>query len=817
VFPVKASFFGTIDTAGFPKDAYYLFQSQWTSKPMVHLLPMNWTDYKPGQNVQVWTYSNAPTVELFLNGRSLGAKSFDSKTSTEGVKYLETTECSNDDKQFTTGTCPGSYQSPNGSSGKLHLTWNVPFAPGQLVAVARDADGNQVARDEVDTAGEPYTLKLIPDKTVLRDDGKALSYIETQVVDKDGVMVPDAGNTVKFTVGGAGTFAGADNGKQDDAEPYYLPTHDAFNGKVLGIVQSKTTTGPIRVTASADGLVPASTTLYSSDEQGDALVAVRPVERRVEVGRPPDLPATVTAVHADDSTETLPVTWSPLPAAALTRTGVYTVDGVVQGTQAPATATVTVYRHASIQSYSTAVEVGTAPFLPSRVRLIDNDGVSTLVPVTWDAVDPASYAAPGQFSVRGSVPGTSLRALATVRVTNDVTPNQNLAPLGSADASFTGWTNANNPPPTILPATMLDGNTTSGGWTNRYVEPQTNVLPAVSLSHASDWVTLRWPHPQHTGSLTAYFTVNANSQLPAAVTVSYWTGSDWVPVSHQQVTWATASNAPSTIAFDPVSTTRLKLDLASAAPRDPTAGNVTIAELQAPGDVVALNSTAALSDLRVDGRPVPGFDPGTLDYVDVGADPVAPEITATAAGNGTVAIQPPLTVPGTATVTVTSEDGSASKTYTLALVPSSTTATGGVGGTVPATLALSLGAPASFGAFAPGVDADYAAATTADVTSTAGDALLSVSDPDTAHPGHLVNGAFALAQPLRAHASSPLGTSTGPLAPLGAAPLGLLTYSGPVSHDPVAIDFQQSIARTDPLRTGSYSKTLTFTLSTTSP
>jgi hypothetical protein len=103
------------------------------------------------------------------------------------------------------------------------------------------------------------------------------------------------------------------------------------------------------------------------------------------------------------------------------------------------------------------------------------------------------------------------------------------------------------------------------------------------------------------------------------------------------------------------------------------------------------------------------------------------------------------------------------------------------------------------------------------VTSTAGDALLSVSDPDTAHPGHLVNGSFALAQPLRASASSPLGTPAGPAAPLGATPLGVLTYTGPVSHDAAQVTFQQAIARTDPLRTGSYSKTLTFTLSTTSP
>jgi hypothetical protein len=143
----------TVDTAGFPKDAYHLFQSQWTPKPMVHLVPMSWTDYKPGQSVTVFAYSNARPVELFLNGVSLGSKSFDVKTSTDGVKYKETTECSNDDKSSTSGTCPGSYQSPNGSSGKLHLTWKVPFAPGQRVAVARDADGNEVARDEQDTAG----------------------------------------------------------------------------------------------------------------------------------------------------------------------------------------------------------------------------------------------------------------------------------------------------------------------------------------------------------------------------------------------------------------------------------------------------------------------------------------------------------------------------------------------------------------------------------------------------------------------------------------------------------------------------------------
>jgi len=122
-----------------------------------------------------------------------------------------------------------------------------------------------------------------------------------------------------------------------------------------------------------------------------------------------------------------------------------------------------------------------------------------------------------------------------------------------------------------------------------------------------------------------------------------------------------------------------------------------------------------------------------------------------------------------------------------------TTADGGVGGSVGATLALTLGAPASFGAFTPGLAKDYTASTTANVISSAGDAALTSSDP-----GHLMNGTFALPEPL--------GVSFSKAA-----------WSAPVSNDPVTITFNQHVNATDPLRTGAYSKTLTFTLSTTSP
>jgi hypothetical protein len=127
-----------------------------------------------------------------------------------------------------------------------------------------------------------------------------------------------------------------------------------------------------------------------------------------------------------------------------------------------------------------------------------------------------------------------------------------------------------------------------------------------------------------------------------------------------------------------------------------------------------------------------------------------------------------------------------------------TQTTGPVGGSVPATLSLTLGVPGTFGAFTPGVTRSYTATTTATVISTAGDAALTVADPSTNHPGHLVNGAFFLPQPLQG-----LGT--------------IKTYAGPVSNDMVPATFTQQIASTDALRTGAYSKTLTFTLSTTTP
>jgi hypothetical protein len=170
--------------------------------------------------------------------------------------------------------------------------------------------------------------------------------------------------------------------------------------------------------------------------------------------------------------------------------------------------------------------------------------------------------------------------------------------------------------------------------------------------------------------------------------------------------------------------------------------------------------------------------------------------------------------PGQHTFTVVAYDSAGNRTEksaTYTVLPATQTG-GGVAGDVPATLNLTLGPAPAFGAFVAGVSSDYTTTTTATVTSTAADATLSVSDPSSFATGHLVNGAFSLPQALQASGGGPFAAVGG-----SAAPTALKTYGGPVTNNVSTLTFKQSIASTDPLRTGNYTKTLTFTLSTTQP
>jgi beta-galactosidase len=223
LWPARSSYFGIVDLAGFPKDVYYMYQSEWTNKSVLHLLP-HW-NWKPGQSIDVWAYyNNADEVEAFLNGKSIGIRK---KTGDD-----------------------------------LHVMWRVKYEPGVLKAVSR-RNGKVIMTTQITTAGKAYKIQLKADRSKISADGKDLSYITVSILDKNNIPVPDANNLVKFKVTGQGTLKAVDNGSQTDLDPFVSSEHRVFNGLGLAIIQAKTLAGKITISAVADGLQPATLIIES--------------------------------------------------------------------------------------------------------------------------------------------------------------------------------------------------------------------------------------------------------------------------------------------------------------------------------------------------------------------------------------------------------------------------------------------------------------------------------------------------------------------------------------------------------------------------
>lgn len=213
-WPARSSYFGIIDLAGFPKDVYYLYQSEWSNKQVLHLFPhWNWT---AGQDVDMWCYYNqADEVELFVNGKSQGVKTKD--------------------------------------ENHLHVVWRVKYEPGSVKVVARK-NGKIVGEKEIRTAGEPKKIRLTPDRNTLNADGKDLSFVTVEIVDAEGNLCPLADNLVHFEVEGNLFIAGVDNGSQTSMERFKDNKRKAFNGKCLVVLQNNGKTGAARLKAVAEGL-----------------------------------------------------------------------------------------------------------------------------------------------------------------------------------------------------------------------------------------------------------------------------------------------------------------------------------------------------------------------------------------------------------------------------------------------------------------------------------------------------------------------------------------------------------------------------------
>ena len=249
-WPARSSYFGMLDLCGFPKDRFYFYQALWSDKPVVHLLPhWTWPGFE-GKPIPVWVYANADSVELFLNGHSLGEKKF--STDTERITFPKAA------KPKTTnaiGELPLFPPTPE----TLHLAWSVPYAPGVLKAVAKK-NARIVSTDEARTAGVPATITLTPDRTEIIASGQDLSFVKVSILDKDGNVCPNADNEIDFTINdSAAEIAGLDNGDATNHEPFQGARHKTFHGLALVVLKSHfDTTGTVTVSAASRGLAPAT-------------------------------------------------------------------------------------------------------------------------------------------------------------------------------------------------------------------------------------------------------------------------------------------------------------------------------------------------------------------------------------------------------------------------------------------------------------------------------------------------------------------------------------------------------------------------------
>ncbi len=222
-YHTKSSYYGQIDTATFPKDAYYLYQAEWTDHriaPMVHLLP--YWDWNPGQAIDVRVFSNAPRIELRHNGATVGTLDID-----------------------------------HAHGSQLTGWWQIPYAPGEIEAIAYDTDGRVVATEVKRSFGDPRRIRLLADKPGLDADGTDLVFVTVLVEDENGDPVENAVNRVQVRVSGAGRLVGLDNGDSTDFDPYKGTSRRLFSGRLMAMVASTTEPGTVRIEVSSDGLMAA--------------------------------------------------------------------------------------------------------------------------------------------------------------------------------------------------------------------------------------------------------------------------------------------------------------------------------------------------------------------------------------------------------------------------------------------------------------------------------------------------------------------------------------------------------------------------------
>ena len=620
----KNSYFGIIDTAGLPKDSYYFYQSQWNDDVnTLHILPAwNADVVEENENgkVPVVVYTDAAKVKLTLTTadgevKDLGTKAFETVKTDAGYSY-----------QIYKGQDAESTEHKN-----LYLTWYVPYEDGKITSEEWDAEGHEIdlstveGRTSVETTGEEAKLDASADREEIAADGADLAYITVDITDKDGNIVPDADNNVKFTVEGDGKLVGVDNGKQDDHQSYQDNNRDAFSGSLVAIVQSTKTAGEFTVTASAEGLESAAVTVKTVPVDagtGDTVLSYYLMSRNyyVKAGNMPQLPDTVKAVYSDGTEEDVTVGWDEISEDQTAQTGTFSVAGMTEKGDKVSVTVNMIDQVAALLNYSTTVPVGQEPTLPdTRPAVLQNgEVISASFPVTWGEPD-GSYDKAGTVKLAGTanVLGQEMTVTASVRVQEQqVTIGDNVA-----GAAYLSQDIPEGQQSDTLDA-IKDGNTEISDNTSGGANPTAWSNWSNSVQHEDNdaEITFRYDTQQRIGQITVYFARdNSSMTFPDAGTTEIY-----ISESGEEESW-TKLNAVETIAenessnrvkpytytFDPATATYVKLYVKNAESREgggtPCTGITEVVINEWTGSYT-INSGAVFTSMTVNDLPVSAAD-----------------------------------------------------------------------------------------------------------------------------------------------------------------------------------------------------------------
>lgn len=673
----KNSYFGIVDTAGFPKDTYYFYQSQWNDDVhTLHILPA-WNENvvaKDSSNkVPVVVYTDAAKVKLYFTPkgstekRLIGEKSFTKKTTAAGYTY-----------QVYEGADKNSTAHKN-----MYLTWNVPWAEGTISAEAYDEnnklipEGSTEGNASVTTTGKAAKLKADADRKTITADGKDLSYIEVDVTDANGHIVPDAANRVTFDVKGAGKLVGVDNGSSPDHDSYQADNRKAFSGKVLAIVQSTKEAGEITVTAKADGLQSSTVKIATTAVPGTSTEkTVRSFyysrNYYVKTGNKPILPSDVEVRYSDGTSDRQNVTWDAVSDDQIAKAGSFSVAGTVAGQKISVRVTM-IDEIGALLNYSASTPVGTPAVLPGSRPAVLPDGTVTSAnfAVHWTKPADTVYNTAGTVKVPGTatVFGKEFKVTATIRV------QRSQVTIGSS-VSGNALRLTQNIPADKQSDTLdaiKDGSTTVDANTGGGANPSAWTNWAYSKAgHNTAEITFEYATEQQLGQIVMYFFRDSNAvRFPDAgktkIQISA-DGKNWTDLAATETIAAQESSdrvKPYTYDFAPVGATFVKVTVTNADTTTPSGvvcTGLTEIELKTATSKFVTNTSAALSSLTVNGTKV---SDSVLAAGSYNTPAIIADVEAEGEGNASVTVLP--AHDNVIRVITESEDHVTRKTFTINL------------------------------------------------------------------------------------------------------------------------------------------------------